>query len=260
MKIVINSKYGNNPILQRFIENLPNRFEQEGMLLFLERNTIKSFVVDESDTRLQNVVVKCYKFPNFIQRIGYSFFRSGKAARAFYNAKELSERGFDTPQEIAYMEKWRNGLFAYSYFISEYDGSPPIREKLLESEVFDSVMAEDFAFFAVKLHEAGILNHDLNSTNVLYHPEGERYRFSLIDINRIDFCPIGKDISRYQCLDNLKQFTGRMDVFEYVVRCYSRKRNWDEEATTVEAIKMKTQYDKQRKRRKAFLRKFKSKK
>ncbi len=260
MKIVINPKYKNNPVVQRFIEHLPDRFEKEGILLFSERNTVKSFVVDESDAFLQNVVVKNYKFPNFIQRIGYSFFRSGKAARAFCNAKELRERGIDTPQEIAYIEQWRNGLFAYSYFISGYDGASPIREKLMESEVFDSVMAEDFAFFAVKLHEAGILNHDLNSTNVLYHPQGERYRFSLIDINRIDFCPIGKNISRYRCLDNLKQFTGRMDVFEYVIRCYAMKRSWNEESTTVEAIKIKTQYDKQRKRRKTFFRKFKSKK
>jgi len=229
-------------------------FEAGGETLYSDRNIIKRFSLDESDEILRNVIVKRYKYPNFFQRIAYSFFRKTKAERAFYNAGKLRSAAISTPREIAYLKQWHRGLFGYGFFVSGADDAPPICDRLIELDPFDRVMADDFASFAIKLHEAGILDHDLNSTNVLYHAAGAQYHFSLIDINRIDFMPKGKPISRDDCLENLTRFTRKMDLFEYVIRCYAEKRNWDISSTLNRAIKIKRKHDRQRKHRKAFLR------
>jgi len=257
--IRIHPDYKNNPLLQRFINNLPAIFTLQGSVLYDERNIIKSFVLDESDNILQHIIVKRYKRPTVIQRIVYSFFRSSKAKRAYLNAAEFIKRGIDTPSGIAYIEQYKNGLFEFGYYISGSDFAPPIREKLIEQEEFDLIMAKDFAAFAAELHEKGILHHDLNSTNVLYHPHNGQYRFSVIDINRVKFFPKGSQLSKNNCFDNLTRFTGRMDLFEYVLKQYVEIRNWNP-TTLSEAIEIKKNHDKQWRRRKAFFKKLSGKK
>lgn len=254
-KVIISPLYSSNVKVKNFITHLPETFRHEGVMLYNKRNVIKSFILDTSDEILQSVVVKRYKRPNAIQRIAYSFFRSSKARRAFCNAAELRRRGINTPQEIAYIEQWSNALFEYGYYISGSDNAPPIREKLIDQQAFDRTMAADFAAFAAELHEKGILHHDLNSTNVLYHLHNGHYRFSVIDINRMRFFSENTQPSKDECFNNLTRFTGRMDLFEYVLQCYAEKRGWDTETTVREAIELKNKHDEQWRRRKKFLRK-----
>lgn len=260
IKITISPDYKKNEVVNDFVCELAHTFEKEGTILYNERNIIKSYVLDNTDIPLNKVVVKRYKSPNLIQRIAYSFFRSSKAERAFNNATELRKREIDTPKEIAHIEQWKNGLFLYGYYISDSDDAPPIREKLIELEDFDQTMARDFAAFVVKLHEKGILHHDLNSTNVLYHPYEGRYKFSVIDINRMDFYSGGNLISKKKRFENLTRFTGRMDLFEFVLRHYAQERGWNVEETVKAAIKQKNRHDEQWRKRKTFLRKLSFKK
>lgn len=260
-KVSISPKYKDNESVKRFIETLFTIFPKEGKILYNKRNTIKSFELDSNDSVLKEVVVKRYKKPNLIQKISYSFFRGSKAKRAFNNAIELRKRGIDTPQEIAYVEEWKSGFFKYGYYISGSDNAPPIREHLIEPENFDQVMAYDFAVFAANLHKKGILHHDLNSTNVLYHhSDNEHYTFSVIDINRMDFFYNGEVPEKEVCFDNLTRFTGRMDLFEFVLCRYIEARGWDINSSLQEAICIKNKHDEQWRKRKAFLRKFKFKK
>lgn len=218
-------------------------FESSGVVLFSGRNVIKSMVVDGQD-----VVVKRFRRPNFFQKIAYTFFCKTKAYKAFHNAKTLIERGFSTPVPIRYIETFRFGLVDYCYFISGHDDDPPI-EQLLDRDDWDRELATHFARFVADLHARGVLHHDLNDTNVRYSTD---FRFSLIDINRMKFYPLGQDIPLRECLDNLTRFTGRMDLFEYVVREYSRTRKLDEQQTTRLALDIKTVHDRNWYRRKRF--------
>ncbi|SHF95025.1 lipopolysaccharide kinase InaA family protein [Dysgonomonas macrotermitis] len=261
IKQTINPKFKDNSTIQSFIELLPSKFESEGTTLYAERNIIKSFTLDATDKILNNVIVKRYKQPSLIQRIIYSYFRKSKAERAFHNATKLRAKNIGTPLEIAYLEQWSNGLLQYGYYVSGCDDAPPIRERLIEPEDFDQTMARDFAAFVADLHEKGILHHDLNSTNVLYHEDyNMHYTFSVIDINRMDFFSNGEIIPRKTCFDNLTRFTGRMDLFEYVIRYYAETRNWDIESSVMEAVSIKNHHDEQWRKRKAFFNRFKAKK
>lgn len=258
MKIVINLQYLHNSHLKTFIENLPKLFdENDAATLYDKRNVIKSFNIDYSDNVLQSVVIKRYHCPNIFQRIAYSFFRQSKARRAYQNAETLLTRGFSTPINIAYVEQWKNGLFKYGFYLTGFDGAHPICEQLNDKEDFNKIIASDFAAFAAELHAKGILHGDLNSTNVLFHPlDNGHYSFSVIDINRMTTRPSG-DFTPNECFDNLTRFTGRMDLFEYVLKQYIIARNWDVDKCLPQAIAIKKHHDEQWRKRKAFTGKIK---
>lgn len=259
-KIIIRQKYSNNAQLKNFVDNISDIFPTNGNTLYNKRNVIKSFVLDESDSILNDVIVKRYKRPNFFQCIAYSFFRPGKAKRAFYNSITLRERGIDTPEGLCYIEQ-KNFIFLKdSYFISSSDYGSPIQERLNDVEDFDKNLAKQFAEFAVLLHEKGILHHDLNQTNVLYHlSDNGHFYFSVIDTNRMTTYNEKEIIPQKECFDNLTRFTRRMDLFEFVVKNYIAKRGWDESLLS-EAIDAKVKFDTNRRKKKAFLAKFKRKK
>lgn len=261
IRTTISRDYQNNSVVKNFVENLPEIFEQEGTVIFSERNIIKRFSLDDSDPILSDLVVKKYKKPRFIQRIIYSFFRKSKAERAFYNAIKLRERDVETPEQIAFVEDWDNDFFEYGYYVTASDYSDSIRGRLIEQEAFDPILADNFACFVAELHKKGILHHDLNSTNVLYRiDKNDNYRFSLIDINRMTFLPETEIPSKKVCLDNLTRFTGRMDLFSVVLKSYAVARGWDMEQTLSEAIFIKNKHDLNWKRRKSILKIFKTKK
>ena len=244
MRIVINPQYER---LRPFLEQLPQCFDREGVTIHDERNVIKQFCVDGID-----VVVKRYRRPNIVQRVSYTFFRSSKAHRSFYNAGRLLAYGFSTPVNMAYVETYRGGLLDYCYYVSGVDAAPPIRHLLIEPDAFDRTMAADFARFAVALHQRGVLHGDLNSTNVLYHPQADgHYTFSVIDINRMRFYENGEP-PLAECMENLTRFTGRMDLFEFVALEYVTCRQLPV-ATVGEMIAVKQRHDAAWMRRKQWV-------
>lgn len=249
----LNPCYKDNLRMAEFVRSLPRRFDAEGTVLYAGRNIIKSFVPDG-----ERVVVKRFRLPVLPQRVIYSFFRKSKAERAFRNGGVLLQRGISTPLNIACLEEWEHGLFKYGYYVTDYDDASPIRERLIDPENFDRDLADAFAAFAAQLHRKGILDHDLNSTNVLYRrQEDGGYTFSLIDINRMDILPLGKCPSPKQCMENLTRFTGHLNVYEYVLRQYAACRGWDADETVRRARTVKLRHDKRTRRRKIFFRRFK---
>ena len=221
-------------------------FEENGTTLFAGRNTIKRMEIDG-----EMVVVKRFRQPNIFQKIVYTFFRKTKAYRAFHNGEELTRRGFRTPRPIKYIETRRAGLIDWCYYITTEINMPPIEDWLYRDD-WDRDMAQRFARFAAQLHDKGVLHWDLNDTNVRVEGEfnGSGNWFWLIDINRMEFYDKGVEIPLEVCMDNLTRFTGRMDLFEYVVREYARARELDEDAVAQLGVRIKTKHDVAWKRRK----------
>lgn len=255
-KIKINTDFKSKTILTDFIQDIPNRFEKEGKVIYDERNTIRVFKINGFP-----LIVKRFKQPLFVQRLVYSFFRPTKVIRAYKHAHELRKRGIETPQEIACIEVWKNGLFKDGYLVTEITYDQPIANILTQkAQSFSKSFIKQFASFLANLHKKGILHHDLNSTNVLYREEQENYFFSLIDINRMKIYPNGTTPPKEYCLENMTRFTKDYNVFKIVLQAYAEKRGWNIQETIKKATKIKELHDIRRAKRKAFFYYFKKKK
>ena len=92
MKLVVHPDYQH---LTRFVSELPQTFEKEGVSIYKVRNELKVFDLDGL-----KVNVKAYRVPSLFNRFIYTYIRPTKASRAYEHALRLIEGGFDTPAQI----------------------------------------------------------------------------------------------------------------------------------------------------------------
>lgn len=217
MKVLINPLYNH---LADFINNIPERFEDQGKVIYSGRNLIKVMTLDGVELN-----VKRYAVPAFVNKIAYSFFRVPKGKRAFTYPHVLFERGFETPCPIAYVEERKFGLINYSYFISLQSSYSRNFYEFGNADVDqckDVIVA--FARYSAKLHEAGILHRDYSPGNILFEQIDGEYHFSLVDINRMNF---GRVSIRQGCA-NFARLWGKKSFFELLAKEYAKARHADE--------------------------------
>lgn len=237
MKVVIDHKFNN---LTDFISEIPALMDKgEGEVIYDKRNKVVKF-----QCQGQTLLVKRYKNVNAIQQVVYTFFRRTKAERAYLFAQIYANRGIDTPQRVAYMERKRRNLFLTGYFVSlEVEG---IEAHLLLREVkdYDPTLAEAVAKQVVHMHSRGVLHGDLNLSNFLCRTETDGYHFTMIDTNRSKFCD-GFPTDE-QCLKNMVRLTHRRDLYEDIVRRYARLRGWNGDITAKKALDLLDHFEKRR--------------
>jgi serine/threonine protein kinase len=219
LKIIIHHDY---EYLTSTIEHIPEEFSSTGETLYSGRNQVKRFLIKQEE-----IVVKRYKRPNFIQKIAYTFFKKGKAERAYLFAGKLRERGIETPHEIAYIEEKHHGMLRDSYFVSTVTHYAELFDLLLKSDTYDANIIPSLASFLVYVHERGVMHGDLNLSNILYQQdETGRYKFCLIDTNRSKFIDTP---TQETCLENLKRLTHRRDILQKILIAYAECRGWNAE-------------------------------
>lgn len=237
MKIIIHPKYQS---ASSFISEIPKRFETEGEMIYDGRNTVKRFKENENEW-----IVKRYKNPNIFQRIAYSFFKESKAERAFIYAAKLRKADINTPEGIAYIEEKQLGLLHFSYFISTACYDPCVASALEGTHDYDLNLASSVAGFFVTLHSKGILYGELTLHNILYHKDEKgNFHFSVIHTSRSLF---KKELSRMECLNNLKKVTHHRDLLEYIVEQYASFRRWDLFESVEVVVQALYKYEKKRK-------------
>lgn len=252
-KSSINPDFKECEPLKHFVNTLPAAFSSGGTMLWNGRNKIKSFALGHDKT----MVVKRFKPLRPLQKLIYTV-RRHKARRAFENGMRLSQLGIATPLPIAFVELWQGRLLKDAYYLSAESNEPPI-EDLIYRDDWNRELALAFAQFAAQLHMAGILHHDLNDTNVRYSIKDDQYAFSLIDINRMSFYDSIDDIPMKERIENLTRFTGRLDLFEFVIREYARTCGLDVEEFATVAMEQKKRHDRNWHRRKRLLHPFRKK-
>lgn len=149
-----------------------------------DRNSLKLFNLDG-----QQINVKSFKVPNFINQVVYNFFRKSKAQRSFEYAIKLEELNIGTPQPIAYYEFKTLLLFKKSYYVSkQLDCDITYRE--LTTNLNDpnhETILRAFTRFTFHLHEKGVYFLDHSPGNTLIKKENNTYKFYLVDLNRMVF-------------------------------------------------------------------------
>jgi tRNA A-37 threonylcarbamoyl transferase component Bud32 len=164
-------------------------FPQTGTPIYQERNVLKRMVWHG-----QPVIVKSFAKPNAIRRLIYGKLRKTKAEKSFANALRLKALGICTPEPIGFLEHYRNGGLAESFYVcEEWHSGRTIREHLSDATFTnrEAVLAS-LGRFAWNLHQRGVYHRDFSPGNILLAKtantaDGENWTFCLVDINRMRF-------------------------------------------------------------------------
>ncbi len=219
IEMVINEAYRN---LENFITALPEEFPKSGETIYSGRNTIKVFNVDGKQLN-----VKFFKKPLFINQIAYATFRKSKAKRSYLYAFKLKERGFHTPDPVAFMELKICNLLKHSLYISIHEEFDGIMRELQRGPLEGREdLLRQFAIYTAQLHDKMVLHLDYSSGNILYKKNEDRYTFYLVDLNRMTF---DKPIDINTACFNFRRLWGSDEMISFIVKEYAKARNLDEE-------------------------------
>ncbi len=187
------------------------------------RNTIKIF--DIGDLKVN---IKSFKKPGAINSFIYRYIRKSKARRSYEYANMLLERGFGTPQPMAYFEDLSPLGLGESYYVSEQLAADLMFRELTTNQHYpdrENIIVQ-YTRFAYRLHEAGIEFIDNTSGNTLIKKNGPDYDFYLVDLNRMAFhasMPFEKR------MENLAKLTTQPDIIRIMSREYARLGNIPEQ-------------------------------
>lgn len=217
MKIILNPKY---EALRPFMMNLESHFEQEGHEIHKGRNVIRTLKVDGL-----TLCVKRFAPPTFRRKMQQMIYKSSKGKQAYFRPLLLRERGFESPESIAFVSYKKMPWRSTNYFVSLLSDYRFSMETLLqEPKEEQELVIPCFARYVAHLHEDGFLHRDFSSSNILYDKIDDRYHFSLIDTNNIK---IGKAVSIEDGCRNLAQLSGGDAFFAQLTACYAQERKAD---------------------------------
>lgn len=217
MKIILNPKY---EFLRDYLIHIDEHFEKEGKEIFRDRNVLRTLEVDGL-----TLCVKRYGPSSLWNRLACQFYKTSKGVRAYFRPLALRERGFESPEPIAYVRYGRGCLHSQNFFVclhSDYRYSLATVANLPKEERDELVRS--FAHFAARLHEDGFLHRDFSSSNILFDKVNGRFHFSLIDTNSMR---VGRPVSVERGCTNLGQLTGDDAFFSTLAHEYAAARGAD---------------------------------
>lgn len=215
--------------LSHSFESIREIFAKDDHSIHKARNELKIIELDDVKT-----VVKSFKVPHLLNRIAYTYFRKSKAYKSYHNALRLEELGISTPKPIAKIEFFESGLLGESFFISEcFEYDFTIRTPLLEPLNDREAIFTAFAAYTYDLHQKGVWHLDYSPGNILIKLTDEGYRFSIVDINRMEFRPI----SPLEGCENFNKLWASDEELEIMGREYARLSGFNVAVTIAEMKK-----------------------
>lgn len=179
------------------------------------RNIIK--IVNFKEETLN---IKAFKEPNIINQIAYQYFRKSKARRSFEYATILKEKGIGTPDPIAYFEFKKGIGFGKSFYISEHVSPDLTFRELVHQPDFPNHenILRAFTRFTFQLHEKRVEFLDHSPGNTLIFIEENDHKFSLVDLNRMEF----KKLDFKERMYNFRRLTPKKEMVEVMSDEYAK--------------------------------------
>lgn len=224
MRLILNPKYKH---LREYIEHIDDHFEHEGHEIHRDRNVVRTLQVDGL-----TLCVKRYSKNSLSNRVAIKLrMRSSRARKAYIRPLLLRERGFESPEPVAFV-RYNTGIInSVSYFIclkSKYDNS--MADIMNLPEELRNEVTKEFARYAAHLHKNGFLHRDFSPDNILFGrvdgKMGSRIRFSLIDTNSMR---CGRSVSVKKGCSNFARLLGDETFFQCLADSYAEARQADRE-------------------------------
>lgn len=231
--IDVQPDYGN---MMEFFTLLPQTFDNSGETIYKKRNTVKKMTLPNGTP----VVVKRYHKPRALNRWIYSLgLRQPKGRRAYEYPTKLKSLDIDTPAPVAYIEERNDHWLGYSFLVTLLC---PYTHTLYElanaNEALYGPLAHSLAGFAAHMHDSGVLHKDFTPGNILWEQQGNTFRFSIVDINRMAFKPV----SKREGLLNLKKLWGPKSFMLLLAKHYARQREMDPEKAQKQLIRARKKF------------------
>lgn len=199
--------------LRNYIEDIPKKFNSLGEIVHKTRNIVR---VDNGDQI--KLVIKSYRKIYLFNRLVYAHILPSKAKRAYLYAKMLIEKGFTTPEPVAYIECIRKGIMQESYFISTYTDYTELKNVVDMPPEEGRAVLEALARYTHQLHEQNIYHKDYSVGNILFSKNGTTYDFALVDNNRMKF----SSSSFAYRMKNLRRLDLPLPSLAYLCQEYAR--------------------------------------
>lgn len=217
MKILLNPKY---EALHDYLTHIEEHFERDGKEIHRGRNVLRTLRVDGL-----TLCVKRYGQLPLRSRLATKIYKTPKGKKAYFRPLELRERGFESPEPVAFVNYRKGWTKTTTYFVclhSDYRfslASLPTLDKAVREAVTDS-----FARYAARLHEEGFLHRDFSPANILFDNVNGRYRFALIDTNSVR---TGRPVSVAKGCANFARLVGDDEFLARLAREYADARKAD---------------------------------
>ncbi|MEA1918202.1 MAG: lipopolysaccharide kinase InaA family protein [Campylobacterota bacterium] len=218
IKFSINEKY---PSFEAVLLNIKTYFDASSESIHKARNELRIATIEN-----EKLVIKAFKVPHLINQFAYAYLRDGKARKSYDNAITLQALHVNTPEPIGLIEFYRFGLLKESYFIAKHEPYDfTIREAFHHKIEDHQDVIKAFAAFTYDLHVKGVWHVDYSPGNILITREAEGYKFSLVDINRMEF----KTIESYEGLNNFAKFWAKEEDLMFLAQTYAVLAGLDED-------------------------------
>lgn len=203
MKLLLNPKY--NP-LRPYLENIRDLMTK-GSMIHIGRNRL--CVVEVEGVK---ICIKEYRKPIFINRFVYRFLRSTKGLRAWQHSDILRRSGFDSPENIAYIQFNTLLGIGVCYYVCLFQegqtlyrwGNQPLSK--IQTDV------KTFAQHTARLHDSKLMLCDYTPGNILQTKTG----FSFVDTNRM----LQGEVSIKAGLKNMAGLWMQPEVADYLTQQY----------------------------------------
>jgi serine/threonine protein kinase len=213
-KLEVNEEFKS---LKNFVENIKEFFNKSQNSIHKARNEIKVINYENND-----LVVKSFKIPHFLNRFIYTFFRDSKAKRSYEYSLRIASFA---PKPIGYIEFYETFLIKESYFISEkFDYDFTAKDLLFNDNFLNkNEILKEFAKFTYTLHENKIYHLDYSPGNILIKEDNGKYIFKIVDINRMQFFKPNIDLR----MKNFAKLWATNEDLKTIAEEYSKISNFD---------------------------------
>lgn len=239
----INPKYKH---LEKDILSLPERFKNEGEVIYTGRNILK--VIECGGIPM---CIKSFKTPHLINKIAYAHFRKSKAERSFLYATRFLKLKINTPEPIAYIVYKDNIGLTHSYYICQQINYEYTFRGIINLPPNDKEQAlREFVCFTYNFHQRGVYFTDHSAGNTLIkRDESGKFHFYLVDLNRTKF----KKVSDREGLRNLSNLEATHDMLRIMADEYAFLTHAESEKTAKKLIQLTESHNKATER-KSFIR------